>query len=54
LRVPGEVAFGWFDLDDVGTEVVEIAAGDGAGQHSREIEDGDALERTGGHRVRLR
>ena len=43
------VAFGRFDLDDIGAEVGEQARAVRAGQHDREVEDADAIQR-----IRLR
>ncbi len=38
-------AIGLFDLDHGGAQLGEDHAGEGAGQHAREIENGDMLER---------
>ena len=46
-REAGHVAFGRLDLDHVGTQVREHAPAVRPGQHPREVEDGDAVERAG-------
>ena len=46
----GQVAVGRLDLDDVGAEVAEHPRGVRTGQHPREVEHADPVERLG-HRL---
>jgi hypothetical protein len=39
-----EVAIGWFNFDDLGTEVAQHARGMGAGKYTAEIENTQALQ----------
>ena len=41
---PCEVAIGWFNFDDFGTEVAQHACGMGAGKYTAEIENTQALQ----------
>ena len=43
-ELPGDVALGRLDLDDVGAEVGEHAAGERAGEDTAEVEDLHAVE----------
>ena len=53
VRRAGDVALGWFDLDDVGTEIAQHPGGVRAGQHSREIEHPYSVQRPLGHGATL-
>src|SRR5207245_8669779 len=49
VAAPGVVALaGPLDLEDAGAEVGQQARAVGAGQHAREVEDGETVEQPGG------
>ena len=42
---PGEVTLGWFELDHVGTEIGEHAAGERSRNDARQVENAQTLKR---------